>query len=211
MRSPNRPSTECRALLTNQIRTWFRSLSQGCSNVLLLISFRLISFSARFRRVEATKQKKNESWTFLHSHVIGKRERENVQARGPVLRIRAAIFRHFGKPRKYNFIHEKGIKLKENWEPKTQRSQSQRATLYCVHCKHSFSAQAPLCCDPPRQPNNTSQSDESHSSYVHDVAPAALRKETQCFADLRDSDFLNKYFVIMSARRCFLTLSAAQH
>ena len=88
-------------------------------------------------------------------------------------------------------------KIKENRKPKTQRSQSQRATLYCVHCKQS------LCCDPPRQPDNMSQSDESHSSYVHDVAPAALRKETQCIADLRDSDFLNKYFVIMSARRSF--------
>ena len=110
---------------------------------------------------------------------------------------------HFGKARKYFFIHEQCLTLKENWGPKTQRGQSQRATLYCVDCKQSFSAQAPLCCDPPRQPNNISQSDESHSSYVHDVAPAALRKETQCIADLRDSDFLNKYFVIMSARRSF--------
>ena len=30
-----RPSTESRALLTNRIRTWFISLSQGCSNVVL--------------------------------------------------------------------------------------------------------------------------------------------------------------------------------
>ena len=30
-----RPSTDSRALLTNQIRTWIRSLSQGCSNVVL--------------------------------------------------------------------------------------------------------------------------------------------------------------------------------
>ena len=50
-----RPSTESRALLTNQIRTWFISLSQGCSNVVSTlpshsphVSFILISSSPDF-------------------------------------------------------------------------------------------------------------------------------------------------------------------
>ena len=50
-----RPSTDSRALLTNQIRTWIMSLSQGCRNVVLSflhtspnVSFILISSSPDF-------------------------------------------------------------------------------------------------------------------------------------------------------------------
>ena len=79
-----RPSTESRALLTNQIWTWFISLSKDvvmslCPSITqserFLLTDQLIT---RLRRVEPATCCSHDG---LHSHVVGKRDRERVQVR----------------------------------------------------------------------------------------------------------------------------------
>ena len=121
---------------------------------------------------------------------------------GPHLRIRET---HLGKARKYVFFCHEEMANTQGKLGSPKRKGVRASEPPCIVLTANTLSRLRRHCVAIRQdnPTKTSQSDESHSSYVHDVPPAALRKETQCIADLRDCDFLNKYFVIMSARRSF--------
>ena len=94
-----RPSTEYRALLTNQIRTWFRSLSQGCSNVVLPVSFIPISSSPDFD-VLSTQQRVIVMTNFMR--MLSGNVSVNVFKSDAVFWW-AAIFRTFREGKKIHF------------------------------------------------------------------------------------------------------------
>ena len=83
-----RPSTDSRALLTNQIRTCIKSLSPRCSNVVLSFLHTVRTFPSFW---SAHHQTSSCSHDKLHSHVVGKRD-ENVFKSDAVIWW-AAIFR----------------------------------------------------------------------------------------------------------------------